>query len=363
MRNQGWVASALTLIGTFSVGLTLAQSAGSTGDRGYPIEAGGANTGPASSGGVFSGMGSSASDIHVDERARNSAAADGASTAGEASGQKFKSPEAAVEAFIGALRKGDNPRLEAIFGSPGKSLLTSGDPVADRNERATFLRHFDRKHDLNPTSDGRVTLVVGESAWPFAVPIAKGSGGYYFDTAQGEKQVVFRRMSRNERNAVAVCTGFVGAQKEYARSGHDGLPTGLYAQKLRSDPGKQNGLFWTTEQGEPRSPAGPLLAGAGDQGYAADAGQSTPYHGYFYRPLGGQSEYARDGEKNYIDADGKQSGGFAMVAFPAEYGRTGVKSFIVNQDGIIYEKDLGEKTLEVARGMKVFDPKGWRTAL
>lgn len=362
MRN-GSCAIALTFLGTLVLGSALAQPTGpgASDDRGYPATATAGASGGSSSA-AFAGVGDGSAEAAAQERGRRSTTDATPASTSEASGQKFKSPEAAVKAFTDALRAADNARLQAIFGPQADTLLSSGDPVADRNERQTFLRHFDRQHALNTMDDGMITLVVGDSAWPFAVPIAKGKGGYYFDSVVGAKQVVFRRIGRNERNAVAVCNGFVSAQKEYARSGHDGLPPGLFAQKLRSDPGKQNGLFWPEDQGG-RSPVGPLLAGAAGQGYSEDAGKATPYHGYLYRPLTGQGDSARQGARAYVDDGGKQGGGFAMIAYPAEYGRTGVKSFIVNQDGIVYEQDLGDKTEEVARSMTLFEPRGWRVAL
>jgi len=354
---------ALGLLGAFCCALAPAQAmdGSSAADRGYPAEAGGAVS---QGGGAFNGIDQGEAETAAATRGRASASSAGIPEAAQRGepGETFKSPEAAVDAFIDALRAGDDARLEAIFGPQARDLLSSGDEVADRNERQTFLRHYDRKHSLREDTP-EVTLVVGESAWPFAVPIAKGADGHYFDSAKGTKEVVFRRIGRNERNAIAVCSGVVAAQKEYALTGHDGLPAGLYAQKLRSDAGKQNGLFWPVESGASRSPAGPLLAGAADQGYGEEAGRSTPYHGYYFRVLTAQADSARDGAKSYIGGDGRQSGGFALIAYPAEYGRSGVKSFIVNQDSIVYEKDLGKGTLEIARQMREFDPQGWRTAL
>jgi hypothetical protein len=283
---------------------------------------------------------------------------------GETSGRKpetFASPEAATKAFIDALSRDDSARLEAIFVAP--HLVSSGDAIADRDERARFLREYQRKHSLGGRDQAMVTLYVGESAWPFAVPIVKGEDGYYFDSAAGAREVLFRRIGRNELRAIATCSGYVAAQKEYALVGHDGGPPGVYAQKLMSDPGKHNGLFWPAKAGDLRSPAGPSLAAAEAVGYSATtAGKSTPYYGYLFRPLTAQSSGARDGARNYIDAEGRQMGGFAMVAYPAEYGRSGVKTFIVNQDGIVYEKDLGARTAAVAREMREFDPRGWNVA-
>jgi DUF2950 family protein len=275
--------------------------------------------------------------------------------------ETFASPEAATKAFIEALNGNDSARLEAIF--VDTRLISSGDEIADRGERARFLREYNRKHSLGGRDQAMVTLYVGESAWPFAVPIVKGKDGYYFDSAAGAREVLFRRIGRNEIRAIATCSGFVAAQKEYASVGHDGGPAGLYAQKLMSDPGKRNGLFWPAKAGDLRSPAGPALADAEAAGYdAATAAKTTPYYGYLFRTLTAQGEGARDGARNYIDAEGKQAAGFALVAYPSEYGRSGVKTFIVNQDGIVYEKDLGARTSETVREMHEFDPEGWKVA-
>jgi DUF2950 family protein len=359
------VAAMSAWLGAFAFAFAAAQAVDPTseGDRGYPVESAGSGSSGAGSGAsssAFGEVGTSAADVAAK---RSGATATSPGQGSVKPGKTFGSPEAAVKAFIDALRAGDDARLETIFGPGANEILSSGDKVADRNERARFLRYFDRQHALNPAGDGSVRLLVGESAWPFAVPIVKVAGGYAFDSSAGTRELVFRRIGRNERDAVAVCKGFVAAQKEYAQAGHDGLPSGLYAQKLGSDAGKQNGLFWPAASGTSRSPAGPLLAEAAEEGYGEGTGRSNPYRGYFYRPLAAQGGGARDGAKSYIDKDGKQSGGFALIAYPAEYGRSGVKSFIVNQDGIVYEKDLGERTLETARAMQTFDPESWRTAL
>lgn len=362
VRERVLVAAVSAWLGAFVFALAAAQGTERTSDadRGYPVEAAGSGSGVGASSSVFGAVGAGAANVAP---AQGDATATARDQEPGKPGKTFGSPEAAVKAFIDALRAGDDARLETIFGSGAHGLLSSGDKVADQTERATFLRYFDRQHSLKRAADGSVRLVVGESAWPFAVPIGKVDGGYAFDSTAGTRELVFRRVSRNERDAVAVCKTFVSAQKEYAQAGHDGLPPGLYARKLGSDAGKQNGLFWPASSGGARSPAGPLLAEAAEQGYGEGTGRSTPFRGYLYRVLTAQGDGARDGARSYIDKDGKQSGGFALIAYPAEYGRSGVKSFIVNQDSIVYEKDLGDRTLEAARTMQEFDPQGWRTAL
>jgi hypothetical protein len=358
---------ACTMLLSLANAPVLAQSSSPPGreDRGY------AQAGDLES----QGAGPSAlSDVSAGANEVSSAAARGRASAsamvqeqdlGARAGRKpesFKSPEAATSAFIEALRKADVARLEAIF--VDLHLISGGDDVADRDERARFLRYYDRKHSLSGVEQGMVTLHVGESEWPFAVPIVKGDEGYYFNSVAGARAVIFRRIGRNELRAISACKGYVAAQKEYALTGHDGQPPGAYARKLLSDEGKQNGLFWPAEADGLRSPAGPALAAAEAEGYSTEtAGRSTPYRGYFYRSLTAQSRQARDGARAYVDGTGRQAGGFALVAYPAEYGRSGVKSFIVNQDGIVYEKDLGPQTAEIAGAMREFDPKGWNVSL
>jgi hypothetical protein len=366
MQRHALIATLLGVLSAPCGVLALAQPTGGAndGDRGYSAEGGGL---------VHSAESNDSSDAFTGIE-RGGAAEATAAKRGRASAQSaglkptvksrkrpetFASPEAAVQALIGALRAGDRSRLEALFAAQSE-LISSGDDVADRALMRRFLREYDRKHSLEGIEAGMATLSVGESAWPFAVPIVKGNRGYYFNAAAGANEVVFRRIGHNELGAIAVCRGYVDAQEDYASVGHDGHAAGLYAQKLVSDEGKQNGLFWPVRADALRSPAGPLLAAAAAEGYKADtAGRSKPYHGYLYRTLTAQGPHARGGAKNYIRSDGKQVGGYALVAYPAEYGRSGVKSFIVNQDDIVYEKDLGQRSAEIARGMREFDPEGW----
>lgn len=330
-------------------------------DRGYGDEGDLQSHGPGSS--AFSDAGDAdVSSAAARGRQSASSVVQDRSGAGNRKPETFKSAEAATTAFVEALRRGDQARLEEIFADT--HLISSGDPVADRIDRGRFLRDYDRKHSLGGREQGMVTLYVGDSSWPFAVPIVKGKSGYYFDSVAGGRDVIFRRVGRNERRAIAVCNGYVAAQKEYALVGHDGEPAGAYARKLMSDEGKRNGLFWPVKEGELRSPAGQALAAAEAEGYGTStAGRSSPYRGYLYRTLTVQGEHARGGAKSYVDGSGRQTGGFALIAYPAEYGRSGVKSFIVNQDSIVYEKDLGPQTAEIARTMQEFDPQGWRVAL
>lgn len=334
-----------------------------TGDRGY-VDGGNLASQGVDSGaqtGVFGGIEHGASEAAATARGRASvqAARLEVRVKGKTKAEKFPSPDAAVSALVDALRAGDDKRLEAVFGAQ-QELVSSGDPVADQALRQRFLHAYDEGHSLGGVEAGMVTLTVGKDEWPFAVPIVQSEEGFYFSAAAGANEVVFRRVGRNELAAIDVCKGYVAAQEDYALVGHDGAPAGLYAQKLMSDSGKQNGLFWPVRPDQLRSPAGPLLAAAQAEGYSATtAGRSVPYHGYLYLPLKSQNANASGGAKSYINSEGRQAGGFALLAYPAEYGRSGVKSFIVNQDGVVFEKDLGKRTQELAPQISEFDPKGW----
>jgi|GEM_PF-380028 len=367
MRTHFPIATLLGLLGTLCSIDALAQGTSrvSNSDRGYAEEGGGlVSHGAEGSGspGAFGGIDRGAAEAAAAARGRASAKSAGLEPRIRSArkAESFPSPDAAVTALITALRAGDDARLTTIFGVESE-LISSGDPVADRALIERFLREYEAKHTLGGVETGMVTLSVGESDWPFSVPIVAGNQGYYFNSAAGVNEVVFRRIGRNELGAIGVCRGYVAAQQEYASIGHDGQAAGAYAQTLLSDEGKQNGLFWAAPKDGLRSPAGPLLAAAAAEGYSGTSvGRSTPYHGYLYRMLTAQGRNAPGGARSYIGADGRQTGGFALVAYPAEYERTGVMSFIVNQDGVVYEKDLGERTLDTVRKMQEFDPKGWR---
>jgi Protein of unknown function (DUF2950) len=357
MRSVATVAMAF--VGVLGGAFAYAQSAqGSfSGDRGYETSTG--QNGPRASPEAFDGMDRGSADAEAAQRGKASAEAAGAKPTATATttGEKFKTPEVAVKAMVAALRSDDRKRLEAIFGTTN-GILDTGDDIADKRERDRFLKYYDQSNALENTEGVMVTLTVGESAWPFPIPIVKHPDGYYFNTAAGAQQIVHRRIGRNELGAISVCSTYVAAQKEYALVGHDGLPAGLYAQTLVSDAGKQNGLYWPAPADGLRSPIGPLLADAAAEGYRRDAsGKPTAYHGYFFKTLGAQSKRARNGAKSFV-VDGKQSGGFGLVAYPAEYAQSGVKTFIVNQDGVLYEKNLGKNTAKIASAMQEFDPDG-----
>jgi hypothetical protein len=264
----------------------------------------------------------------------------------------FASPEAAVSAFVNALEKNDSAELSRILGPEAKELLSSGDAIDDENDRDDFLAAYKTKNSL--VSEGaQRNLVIGAEDWPFPIPLSKQGDKWYFDTAAGADELVYRRIGNNELGAIAASRGYVDAQQEYAAEGRDGDTAGVYAIKLISDEGQQNGLYWPVAEGETPSPIGPFVAEAAAEGY--QAGSATAYHGYRYRILYRQGGNAAGGAKDYF-VDGRLTAGFALIAWPADYGNSGVKTFMVSQDGTVFEKDLGEKTDEAVAAINSFDP-------
>jgi hypothetical protein len=275
--------------------------------------------------------------------------------------KQFASPEEATKALITAIKANDNNELMAIFGPPGKALIFSGDEVGDRAARARFEKAYDEMNQLERRDAKRVILHVGSEDWPFPIPIVKQGNFWYFNTIEGRQEILDRRIGRDELGAIQVCLAFVDAQREYASRDRTGDGVLQYAQKFPSEPGKKDGLYWPVSEGEEASPLGPLVAEASTEGYgsAPSTGQPIAYHGYFYRILKQQGKNALGGARDYV-VRGKMIGGFALVAYPAEYGNSGVMTFIVNQDGVVYQKDLGKKTTQAAKVMKSFDPdKTW----
>jgi hypothetical protein len=275
---------------------------------------------------------------------------------------RFKSPDDAASTLIAALRTNDQKQLKYIFGSDAEKLISSGDAVSDSNNREMVVKAYEAKHSLETNKDGDVTVIVGEKDWPMPIPIVKDEkeNGWYFDTAAGEDEVINRRIGRNELATIQVCLAIVDAQHEYATTDpdHDGIQT--YALKFRSDPGRKNGLYWKQEEGQPPSPLGPLMATATDEGYFSEISRKPqPYHGYYYRMLTAQGPNAHGGALDYMFHK-KLIGGFGAVAYPAKYAGSGVMTFIVNHEGVVYQKDLGPDTGDIARKIKTFDPgEGW----
>lgn len=278
----------------------------------------------------------------------------------------FKSPDEAVKALIESVRAKDKEQLLAIFGPSGKEIISSGDEVADREMGERFVKAYEEKNKVVSESDTKMVLHVGKEDFPFPIPIVKKGEVWLFDTRAGKEEILNRRIGRNELSTIQVCLAYVDGQREYARRSQGG---GLmeYAQRFASSQGKRDGLYWEAKEGESPSPLGPLVAQAVKEGYKKreDGKQAkgqtlTPYHGYYYKILKAQGKNAPGGAYDYV-VRGKMIGGFALVAYPAEYGASGVMTFIVNHEGVIYEKDMGKATEKLAGAMKKFDPdKTWK---
>jgi hypothetical protein len=267
----------------------------------------------------------------------------------------FASPEQATEALVGAARGDDQQAMLSILGPEADDVLSSGDPVADANARKRFLESYEKKHTLQPAGDDKVVVAIGDDDWPFPIPLVKEADGWRFDTEQGREELIDRRIGRNELAAIKVAQAFVDAQREYYERNPEGGALRGYAQKIASSEGKRDGLYWPEKEGEETSPLGPAMARARAEGYTGAGKGAVPYHGYYYRILTAQGPHAKGGAYDYV-VKGKMLGGFALVAYPAEYGVSGVMTFLVNHDGVVFEKDLGPKTVEQAKAMKRFDP-------
>ena len=264
----------------------------------------------------------------------------------------FASPDEATTALVAAVRKGDSTTIRKLFGPDSEDIVSSGDPVADDNAGKNFLAMYDANHSLAPDGEDKVWLQIGAEGWPVPVPLVRRDGRWYFDGAGGADEIVYRRIGENELGAIAVCHGYVDAQLEYASRDHDGEGAGIYAHKLVSDPGTQNGLYWAAAEGQAQSPVGPFIAAAAAEGYKAGSGA---YHGYRYRPLFRQTDNANGGAMDYFDK-GVLRNGFALIAWPAQYGASGVMTFIVDQDGVVFQKDLGDDTEAAVASIDAFDP-------
>jgi hypothetical protein len=275
----------------------------------------------------------------------------------------FASPEEAVAALVAALEKNDVAQLKTLLGPGSEELLQSGDPVQDSGDRAEFLAAYAAKKSIVDDGADRMLLVIGDQDWPMPVPLVKRDGRWAFDGEGGVDELIYRRVGANELGAIDVSRGFVSAQLEYAAEGRDGDPPGIYALKLISDEGLHNGLYWPTAEDEPASPAGPFVAAAADEGYRRGTdGARTPYHGYYYRMLYAQGANANGGARDYFK-DGLLTEGFALIAWPADYGSSGVMTFIVNQDGVVFQKDLGDDTAAAVESIQAFDPDSSWTAV
>jgi hypothetical protein len=284
--------------------------------------------------------------------------------AAQAKEKVFASPEAAVKALVDAVKADNMAELSAIFGPAGKEVLSSGDAIADKTGRERFLNAYETKNALIREGDAKVVLQIGAEEWPFPIPIVKRGEKWSFDTGKGKEELINRRIGRNELNTIQTCLAYVDAQREYAVKDRDADGLLEYAQKFRSDPGKKNGLYWEAKAGEGQSPLGPLFAAAQEKGYSGKAagGKPVPYYGYYYRILTAQGKSAPGGAYDYM-VKGNMIGGFALVAYPAQYGSSGVMTFIVNHDGVVYQKNLGKNTEKTAQAMKLFNPDStWKKA-
>ncbi len=275
----------------------------------------------------------------------------------------FPSAEAGVAALIEAVKAEKPAGLLALLGSQGNRLISSGDTVADRISREAFLAAYEESNKLVFDGESKATLVIGKDEWPLPIPLVNSKDGWYFDTRKGEREILARRIGRNELSAMQVCLAIVDAEREYAARDPDGDGRLHYAAKFVSAPDIRDGLYWPTQADQSASPLGPLLADAAREGYiGTDAHPLAPYHGYVYRILTRQGKDAPGGAYDYL-AKGRLTGGFAVIAYPARYGASGVMSFIVNQDGIVYEKNLGRNTGIAASKMTTYNPDAtWKRA-
>lgn len=278
--------------------------------------------------------------------------------------EKFATPEDASAALVAAVRADDRERVGRILGRGSDEIMNSGDAVADRERRESFLAAYDAGNSVVAEADGGMTLQVGKDNWPLPIPIVERRGGWRFDSVRGREEVLNRRIGRNELSSQQVCLAIVDAQNEYASTDRDGNGALDYAQKIISDPGARNGLYYRTTDDEPQSPLGPLVADAADEGYTSrrtESGKRHPYHGYYFKILTAQGDSAPGGAKNYV-VNGRMTDGFAVLAWPAEYGNSGVMTFMVDRNGILYERNLGRRTNRIAERMTEFDPdSGWTT--
>jgi hypothetical protein len=274
----------------------------------------------------------------------------------------FGSPEEAMKVLVETAQSGERKDVLAVLGPEGEDIISSGDEVADKNTHEKFVKSYREKVDFVKEKEDRVSVIMGNDNWPFPIPIVKKGEGWVFDTKAGREEVLNRRIGRNELDTIRVCLGYVEAQQEYASTDREQDGIIQYAQKFASDPYRRNGLYWEPAEGEIPSPIGPFAVRAAAEGYRRAGDKPTPYHGYYYKILKGQGKSAPGGAFSYV-INGHMVAGFALVAWPAEYGVSGVMTFIVNQNGTVYEKDLGPKTEGIVKTMTLYNPdRTWRRA-
>ncbi len=280
----------------------------------------------------------------------------GAAAADAPEQRRFTSPNDAVKALVEAAKTDDTTRLLAIFGPGSEDLISSGDPVADATERRKFAERAKERTKLEPARAGMLVLHIGREDWPLSIPLVRDGDTWRFDTAVGKEELINRRIGHNELRTIDVMRAYVDAQREFVRQDR-GAGVREYARKFTSSEGKHDGLYWPAADGEPESPMGPLVAEASTEGYALaeKSPEPRPYHGYLFRILDAQGAHAPEGAKSYVKG-GHVTGGFALVAYPAEYGASGVMTFIVNRQGIVFQKNLGTQTAEAGKAMTAYDP-------
>ena len=273
----------------------------------------------------------------------------------------FADPETAAKSLVTAVKNNDSKELLAILGPGAQTIISSGDPVEDQAGRERFVKLYEEKCVIAGADSGRAVLTLGQEEYPFPIPVVKKGAKWSFDTKAGKEELLNRRIGRNELQTIEVLRAYVEAQREYAGKDRDGDGTAAFAQRIRSTPGKHDGLYWEPKEGEEESPLGPFAAKAAREGYKQSKGDKpTPYHGYLFRILKAQGGNAEGGAFDYV-VNGKMILGFAMVAYPAQYNASGVMTFVVNQNGDVYQKDLGRDTAKTAAAMKLYNPdKSWK---
>jgi hypothetical protein len=275
----------------------------------------------------------------------------------------FASAEEAADTLIAAVRADDQRQLLRVLGPAGRKLIHSGDRVADREARQRLLGAYDTAHRVEPEGENNASLVLGAEEWSLPIPLVREGARWRFDTQASAQKIIDRRVGRNELNVIEVCRAYWAAQRQFAAHNPMTGKPGPYAARFESSPGRHDGLYWDAAPGEEPSPLGPLVARARAEGYAAKEtkGRTEPYHGYYYRILTGQGPHAPGGAKDYL-VDGQLSGGFALIAFPAKWGDSGIMTFVINQSGIVFAKNLGPDTARIARRISQYDPDlSWRT--
>ena len=278
--------------------------------------------------------------------------------------RRFGTPEEAARVLVEAARTGDTEALSAILGPKGKEIISSGDEVQDRRAREDFAVAAGEAMVLNRPAANRVVVAVGKDYWPFPIPVVKDASGWRFDTEAGREEILNRRIGRNELRAIESCEAYVAAQREYASAVREADGVLKFAQQIVSDPGRRNGLYWEADEADEESPLGPLIAAAVAEGrkLAKPGSPPAPYHGYLFKVVKAQGPNAPGGAYGYV-INGHMVAGFALVAWPAQYGASGIMTLVVNQNGVVYEKDLGAKTAEIAARITRYDPdRSWRKA-